>query len=274
MGVPSSIPENSVEMLHYHLELDNFKSATIMIPDFLQTCQETSRTTSLMIAARRNSLNMIELLMDELKMQDCNGQTALHKALIFNKPEAAKLLLAERDIPDKSNSTPLHFAAMSGCLELIKELKTEKICFDDLQRTPLMKAAMYRKLESVQLLTNQCGLQDDNGLTACALAAQRGYPEIVKELISEEGGIVDGMGRSLVQVAEQSDQYMMVVFLMNGCEGFKDGKYNKELNVKGNELKLQAEQRKQEKTDDGDSSGNGNPSIIGNQSVRSMDGSA
>ena len=131
--------------------------------------------------------------------QNVGGNTALHAAVVFDKPLMVKLLLsngANPNLQDSVGNTALFLAAGSDNLEII-ELLVNANADLDLQdshgrRTALMAAILNDNPEIVKLLLDNGANLDIQSIrrnTALILAAIRGNIEIIKSLIGRGADI-------------------------------------------------------------------------------------
>lgn len=85
--------------------------------------------TPLMAAVVKGNFNIVEMLLNkkaDTYIADVNGTTALHYAILFNKPEIVKLLVkagAKSDIKDGRGQSAMDYAVLKNDEQLLKLLK-------------------------------------------------------------------------------------------------------------------------------------------------------
>ncbi|TNJ29351.1 Kinase, NEK [Giardia muris] len=146
--------------------------------------------TALMLAAERDSLELVKLLIGEIRMQAGEmagpepwkaGATALHFAASKNATAVAPLLLEnEVDLPSTNGYTALMVAAMNNSVDVIPLL---------LER------------QGGRVLSNT----QENGKTALMLAAEQGHEAVCTLLLKKEGTmtLVDTGKTALMYAAER-----------------------------------------------------------------------
>ncbi|TNJ26522.1 Ankyrin repeat protein 1 [Giardia muris] len=208
--------------------------------------------TALMAATIQNYLDGVDLLLDECRIQDMTGVTALmlaaendhHRltrrlaeyetgltttsgvtalmlAVTYGRRLPARILaLTEAGMQCSLGWTALMIAANSGNSELIELLVDEEGGrATNHGLTALMNATARRNIPSMRLLIDhEAGMQTETGMTAMMQAAQNGYLEGVRELVQFELGIRDSMGRTALDLARECGQDEIVSFL-EGIEG-------------------------------------------------------
>lgn len=118
--------------------------------------------TLLMLAAKYNELEIVDHLINEVKV-DINktadeGEGALHAAAIGNSVDVAKRLLelkVDVDAVDQKKRTPLFFAARTGAADVVQLLLSHgaKVNYRNaMGLTPLLEAACYAEISAVEAL--------------------------------------------------------------------------------------------------------------------------
>lgn len=152
---------------------------------------EASGETVLMMAAARNKLQIIKLLVNEganLNLQDKNGSTALHRAA-KESTEAVKLLLSANPKPDlalktKAGISPAEMAAVFGKRESFHLLVSAGAPYEaDL----VFASALGDVADMNALIAKGADLNSTNksGLTPLAAAARTGQMEALRLLLGK-----------------------------------------------------------------------------------------
>ena len=137
----------------------------------------------------------------DLNLKGMDGKTLLHRAVEKNHPEIIALLLEQGDridpnIQNSEGLTPLALAAqenkVSSLTTLLKSPKVEINKADQKENTPLHHAVEKDHREGIKLLLAQRGrinpnLQNSEGLTPIALAAQKDSSFALRMLMNDEG---------------------------------------------------------------------------------------
>ncbi|TNJ26762.1 Kinase, NEK [Giardia muris] len=204
--------------------------------------QSPNGTTALMLAAAKNDLPMIRLLLPErgFRRDDkfcaldfahsseakallagdtaCgrygNGWTQLMVAILTNKRieplgELADCISQEPFGP----VTALFYAAMAGRKEQVTELLRIELASSSLptiplaptHHTPLMAAAAFGHTSLISLLRPHfSGVRDEDGYTALHIAAWMGHDAIVQDLVEQEGHLVTENQETALMMAAQN----------------------------------------------------------------------
>lgn len=180
--------------------------------------QDLSGCTALMKSAYYGHVAIVSLLLDkEQRLQDCDGLTALHYAILGNNKDCAKLLLSENDICEKNNRTPLDFGLLHGhdalVMELLDELKEpNESAFDAALRlnhtycaaflraryakispkhgyTMLIIGVITRDDSLISRFIHQQTMRDKNGWTALMHVALLGHADYMHYFLETESGL-------------------------------------------------------------------------------------
>ncbi|TNJ30758.1 Ankyrin repeat protein 2 [Giardia muris] len=152
-------------------------------------------TTALMIAARRNHPEVVNLLLPyEQGLRDFKGRTA--KWYADNSSEekdfsqVRKLLKNEdtnRLSPPPKEALMLSFFAMKGDVEGVRKYVSHAGYQDSNGMTALMKAAMVGHSNCISILEREIGMRDNDGRTALMLVASNGKMDCAQILLPEAG---------------------------------------------------------------------------------------
>ncbi|EES99543.1 Kinase, NEK [Giardia duodenalis ATCC 50581] len=202
--------------------------------------------TALMIAARREHENIVELL----DPTDWNGVTALMRATDRNDVKAVKALIPfqtkrkadyikinklemyegtalmvaavcgntevvrllvehERDMRDSEGWTALMHAVACGHADCARLLVGKEVGMQDEDgKTALMLAAENNRVDCVKLLLEkESGIQKSNGAISLIMAAARGHAKCTKLLLKKEAGMQNKNGLTALMVAAQKGTY-------------------------------------------------------------------
>lgn len=156
--------------------------------------------TALMIAAMRNNLEAVQLLVDyEKGLTTADGSTALCLALLKGNMPVAKFLTAYEG---------LDFSYVSS--------KGRRF-------TELMQAADEDNVVSVWcLIPHQGGLRDEEGFTALMYAVQAGHYEVARILYDLEGRVKNTNGETALMLAAASGFTRIANMLMIKEAGERD----------------------------------------------------
>ncbi len=167
-------------------------------PELLNVVDDHGRTP-LMVAIDnfkfKNALFLIDQGAD-IKVQDKDGQTALHFAAIMGNKVVAGVLLSKGALVESKDAygyAPLHWAAQNGFEEIVDLMVRERgVKIDEKSNggwTPLYLASQHGHIRVVDLLIKKGAnpnIADDKGLMPLHAAAEKGYLDVVKMLV--EGG--------------------------------------------------------------------------------------
>lgn len=139
----------------------------------------------------------------DVNAKDRDGETQLHKAVMFGEKNVAELLLAHAadvNAKDKNGETPLHYEARSGWKELAELLLAHGAdvhAKDKNGETPLHYAASLGQKEVAELILAHGADVDSKGYGSTPLneAASGGY-KVVAELLLAHGADVNSKDRS------------------------------------------------------------------------------
>ena len=167
--------------------------------------QNSEGLTPLALAAQENKVSSLTTLLKSPKVEinkaDQKENTPLHHAVGKDHPEIIALLLEQGDridpnIQNSEGLTPLALAAqenkVSSLTTLLKSPKVEINKADQKENTPLHHAVEKDHREGIKLLLAQRGrinpnLQNSEGLTPIALAAQKDSSFALRMLMNDEG---------------------------------------------------------------------------------------
>lgn len=129
----------------------------------------------------------------DIQDTDEYGNTALHRAASVGHPKMIKALIelgAKPTATNKQHETPLMLAVKEGQMEAVHVLYTyydQKLDRDDEGNTLLYSAAMNGREDTLRFLLKESkaelNLTNEVGKTALIIAAEYGYPNIVKILL-------------------------------------------------------------------------------------------
>ena len=136
-------------------------------------------------------------------INDCDGDTALHRAAYRGDEDATQVLIsnsANVDEKNKSGQTPLHIAAKDGNNNVIKVLLDNSSCISEVdndKNTPLHLALaqsgnlgtvklLFQNSEDVKSLVNAA---NKNQQTPLHIAAQHGKNSVIKVLLDNSSCI-------------------------------------------------------------------------------------
>lgn len=180
--------------------------------------QDLSGCTALMRSAHYGYTAIVSLLLNkEQRLQDCDGLTALHYAVLADNKACAKLLTSELDIRDKTYRTPLDFGVLHRrddlVMSLLDDLKeADEAPLDTALRldhtycaafllakraklnythgyTMLMVGAVMRDEVLLSRFIYQRGMRDSNGWTALMHVALSGHADYLGYFFAEEAGL-------------------------------------------------------------------------------------
>lgn len=163
---------------------------------------------SLLIAARKNQLNVVELLLDKkvnINFRDANGCNALHISCTSGFTDLVRLLLAHWSRSKAKNPDKIFDI-------------DEK---DNLSLTPLMKASINNHIEIVKLLLKfgaNPRIVTNNGESALTLACMQENEVICLKLIIAHANVneVDKHGRTpLLKAARHNSNSKILELLLN-----------------------------------------------------------
>lgn len=146
---------------------------------------------ALVLAAREGSMNVLEVLLADPRIQvdaqAMNGNTALMMAAFKGNQPAAEALLAKGAAVNRAGWTPLHYAAASGSnaiagLLLERGARVDALApIDKGAYTPLMMAAREGHEDSALFLLEHGAdplLKNSEGLTAAQIAERADHKSI------------------------------------------------------------------------------------------------
>ncbi|EFO60972.1 Protein 21.1 [Giardia lamblia P15] len=160
------------------------------------------KETSLMHASEANKIDCARLLLEEAGRQDHRGQTALMRAARKGSLNIIDLLIdLEGKIRDESGQTSLMCAASKGHTNAIKHLTKEIGMCDNNGWTALMYAALNGSDKAIKHLSSEVGMKSTghymmhpSGTTALMIAAAAGKDRVVEKLLASESGMFDSDG--------------------------------------------------------------------------------
>lgn len=153
----------------------------------------------LMIAAKRNNVEIMELLLSndaDINIKGNRDMTALLIASQFGRIAAVKLLLQhdknkiDLTATDRSGNNALMYASMYGSLQIVELLMNAGININDKnskQGTALLFGTLYGKVNLIEfLIKNGCDInsRDQHGNTALDFATSCGYDKVIQLLKS------------------------------------------------------------------------------------------
>lgn len=185
-----NISSRKTNALHW---VSNLEYARFLIDQGIDLNQRDSMGESPIF--RIEKWEIIELLLDggaNANIQNREGNTILHEALINKKKDVAKIILNyDIDVSVKNNKglTCLHYAAVFGVKEVVLLLIEKGANINetttDLNLTPLYIAAKNNKPEIVELLLNHNAdksVKSKKGFTALDAAKKAGEDSIINML--------------------------------------------------------------------------------------------
>lgn len=156
------------------------------------TIDEERGDTGLIVAARENSANVFELLLQtkgvNLDARSRNGDTALMLAAYNGNIAGVRALLDKGAEPNQTGWTALHYAATVGRNDIVQLLLDRSAYIDaesPNQTTPIMMAARGGHILTVKLLLDEGAdltLKNGAGMTALDFAKAGGFKDIVEGL--------------------------------------------------------------------------------------------
>lgn len=161
--MPSADPKESIA-LALSGNTSSFHGFLILHPDMVNAKEDVHGTVPLHVAASKNNIDIIELLVRysaNLDIQDVWGNTPLLYAVDRGRLEAVSTLLkhgAKVNKPDFRGNTPLHSACRTGNLEIVRTLlkhNADPDAFDYSNMKPVQKARNYDVVEAIELEINR-----------------------------------------------------------------------------------------------------------------------
>ncbi|RSL87744.1 hypothetical protein CDV31_016207 [Fusarium ambrosium] len=163
------------------------------------------------------------------------GMTALHRACVEGNLSHVRFLLdmgSKTDLKDATKSTPLHHSVLRG-LDNVVDLLASRVSQaggldhqDDKNNTALILATMLKKHKMVESLLHygaSCDVKGQDGLTALHRAANLGFSDGLKIMVTKAGNIdlADSEGYTALHHAVNSeDSNMDIVDIL--CDGGAD----------------------------------------------------
>jgi ankyrin len=241
---------NGYTLLHVARSLDMVK---FLMDKGLKPDQETEQDclNMLHIASKSNNIEIVKYLVEELKMdpncsargtsQRAEGQQPVHFAATAGSLNVLKYLIDEcRCDPNATDSvgrTPMVFAGQANNIDLMKYLVKDKGCSATVStksgdkivagRQAIHGASFAGNLDIMRFLINECDVspyvQDVNGITPLACAAQEGHLDIVKLLCTDardgfDPSIQDNSGRTPLHYACLKGRKETVAFMVDSVE--------------------------------------------------------
>jgi ankyrin repeat protein len=221
---------------HCASKYDSFKHLTILYEancNFLKT--DVRGKTVLHWTADNSSTLLLEAIISNhpylLNKKDNSGHSVLHLCAFKGNVVIIEYLLntegIDIDIRDKYDRTPLHLACIGGHSQVVQILllyHALESCIDSFGLTPLHYAVNVKSLECVQELVatpyiKHAPSADERGITPLILAAEFGFLEILKillsnPLIAQEVNYCDSSGYSGLHYATFGGFYDCVVCLL------------------------------------------------------------
>ncbi|XP_059471144.1 uncharacterized protein LOC132194090 [Neocloeon triangulifer] len=220
-----------------------FRQLQETFSDVNEALRLTNNSMAFLEAAKSNSINMIELLIESginVNIQDEVGKTALHLAISERHYDCVlKLLenLASVDVQCHKGLTPLHAAAKHGHAQIMRKLldsgANHQITDID-SWTPLHTAVRYGKLECVKTLVSyfeeKCNQTNTNnfisemdsrtrcGMNCIHVGALYGKLEMFKFLIEKAPYLLDSrtnMDMSIVHFAALNENSEILSFIVH-----------------------------------------------------------
>ncbi|XP_054720860.1 serine/threonine-protein phosphatase 6 regulatory ankyrin repeat subunit C-like [Uloborus diversus] len=162
-----------------------------------------------------HDLERLRMLLDagaNTKIQNREGLTALHCALVWKRMDAVKVLLdhdSKIDLQDRLGRTPLHIAAAQGEIDIVRRLLDAGVntSLQEIEgHTPLHLALMYEKYQTAEILVNSdsvVNLPDSQGNTPLHWAAYCGEATIVRKLLDAgaDARLQNGFGSTPLHAA-------------------------------------------------------------------------
>jgi len=190
--------------------------------------------TALMKACEYNKIKVAELLLDlgaDPNIQDDYGETALMRASKRGSILILNLLLkrgAKPNTQNRAGRTALAVACLQNYFKIVRPLinyGADINIRDDRGLTPLMWSCIVGGYKTVKMLLEEDALivADPSGYTALMFAAEEGYLDIVKLLISFGSSVnaTDVNHKTALDKAINRDQYDIIEYLF--LEGGKVG---------------------------------------------------
>ena len=130
----------------------------------------------------------------DTKIQNSDGNTALHYAAMYASSDVVKNIVASDkssvNMANNENMYPIHYAALENntdaLVALVQNGKADVNIKDSNNDTALHYAAAYGNMDSVVALVEKCQadktLKDSDGYTAADLALDNGYNNIANYL--------------------------------------------------------------------------------------------
>jgi ankyrin repeat protein len=207
---------NGLNAVHIASRKNNVQIMEVVLDKYgvraLESCTEDGRSP-LMVAAAEDAVDVMRLLCAYVRKLngdttsyamkvDAVGNTALHHAAWRGNAMACRALIEELgcDNPFVKNNdgmTPQQFAAAGNHTEVVEYLlHLQETTHHDAEASntginDLHRACMHGALETVALLLSrhqaEASARTSNGNNALHVAAQNGYPAIVKYLVEDAG---------------------------------------------------------------------------------------
>ena len=169
----------------------------------------------LMVAAEQGHIEIVRVLIQagvDVNLPDRNNHTALHHAVMGNRPEIIKLLIASGAEPNRAgtafpHNTPLMFAVMQGRAKIARvllEAGAEIDATDELGHSALVRANQFGKFQAVRwLLRYGADPNKANQVGQTALFGCLGHPKIAQVLLDAgaDPNHADREGRTPLMIA-------------------------------------------------------------------------
>lgn len=218
-------------VLHEAVLSDNYELVKILLKRYSVNLLNNKRQTATMLAAKRNNVQIIELLLNNgasLDSADINGATVLHYAVKHKSEQAALLLLPllrKPNIADRKGITPLMHASAQGLLSVVQALCEGGDYTSDVDQegnTALHFATARGQVPVIEHLikigflidSSQAPFSEEESekclqLTPLHLAAHAGQARAVSKLIELGADICkkDKLGQTVIEHAVKSTDH-------------------------------------------------------------------
>ncbi|TNJ26256.1 Kinase, NEK [Giardia muris] len=235
--------QESRTALMYAVRANKLETARLLVGEE-GNFQDKQRRTALMLAVERNYVPIVELLVNspsiEPGLRNIHGHTALHIATIHRYVECAALLLPKEaglrvidPNTQEEGETALELAFRKGDYIMASLLAPAEGpvptgIIDERRKTDLIRAVEQGNTLAALCFVDQAGCVDMENKTALMHAAALNYPDIVRLLISYEGGMeVNGMLALTYALMAGNDE---IVELLAPCESLDTSQYSREDN--------------------------------------------